>query len=121
MIGAIHAKTLIYGVALAVIGAAIVTTPSKTHAQRAYGGMMGGYGGGTRPGDWMRHHGELRPGHDGRLSDDGRYGRWQRYRLSRLDVSPFSRRNWVLPTSKKSVWDAYAETIKSNLQSMQGM
>ena len=39
-------KTLIYGVALAVIGAAIVTTPSKTHAQRAYGGMMGGYGGG---------------------------------------------------------------------------
>jgi hypothetical protein len=40
-------KTLIYGVALAAIGAAIATVPSKTHAQRAFGGMMGpghGYG-----------------------------------------------------------------------------
>ena len=106
-------KTFIYGVALATIGAAIATIPSQTHAQRGYGGMMG-------PG-----HGYGMMGNYGRgmmggcpMMDATADGKTSTFAAGRI---AFLKAELGITDAQKSVWDAYAETIKGNLQSMQGM
>lgn len=106
-------KTLIYGVALAAIGAAIATVPSKTHAQRAFGGMMG-------PGHGYGMMGNYGPGMMGGCpmmgaTADGKISTFAAGRIA------FLKAELGITEAQKSVWDAYAETIKGNLQSMQGM
>jgi len=98
-------KTLIYSVALAAIGAAaIVAVPSKTHAQRAYGGMMGNSGPGMMGGCPMMG-----------ATADGKISTFAAGRIA------FLKAELGITDAQKNVWDAYAETIKGNLQSMQGM
>lgn len=104
-------RTLIYGVTLAAIGAAIATVPSKTHAQRGYGGMMGhGYG----------MTGNYGPGMMGGcpMMDATADGKISTFAAGRI---AFLKAELGITDAQKSVWDAYAETIKGNLQSMQGM
>ena len=104
---------MIYGVALAAIGAAIATVPSTTHAQRGYGGMMG-------PGHGYGMMGNYGPGMMGGCpmmgaAADGKISTFAAGRIA------FLKAELGITDAQKSVWDAYAETIKGNLQSMQGM
>ncbi|WP_448045896.1 Spy/CpxP family protein refolding chaperone [Bradyrhizobium liaoningense] len=106
-------KTLIYGVALAAIGAAIAIVPSKTHAQRGYGGMMGpgqGYG-------MMGNYGRGMMG-GCPMMDATADGKTSTFAAGRI---AFLKAELGITDAQKTVWDAYAETIKGNLQSMQGM
>jgi hypothetical protein len=107
-------KTFIYGVALATIGAAIATIPSQTHAQRGYGGMMGpghGYG-------MMGNYGRGMMGGCPMMDDATADGKTSTFAAGRI---AFLKAELGITDAQKSVWDAYAETIKGNLQSMQGM
>lgn len=112
-------KIAIYGVVLATIGAAIVTIPSMTHAQRGFGGMMGGggmMGPGYGYGMGNSGRGMMMGGCPGMgATADGEMSTFAAGRIA------FLKAELGIADAQKSAWDAYAETIKSNLQSMQGM
>lgn len=116
-------KILIYGVVLTAIAAGIAgsaTVPS--HAQRADGGMMGGYGGGAMmgPGHGYGMMGNYGPGMMGGCpmmgaTTDGKISTFAEGRIA------FLKAELGITDAQKSVWDSYAETVKGNLQSMQVM
>ena len=113
-------KTLICGVVLMAIAAGIATVPS--HAQRSYGGMMGDYGSGGMmgPGHGYGMMGNYGPGMMGGCpmmgaTADGKISTFAEGRIA------FLKAELGITDAQKSVWDAYAETIKGNLQSMQAM
>ena len=116
-------KNLILGVALMAIAAAIATVPSKTHAQRPYGGMMGGYSSGGMmggPGYGYGMMGNYGPGMMGGCpmmgaTADGKISTFAAGRIA------FLKAELGITDAQKSAWDAYAVTINGNLQSMQGM
>jgi hypothetical protein len=109
-------KKLIYSVVLTAIAAAIATVPS--HAQRAYGGMMGGYAMGPGYGyGMMGNYGLGLMGGCQMMGAtiDGKIVTFAEGRIA------FLRAELGITDAQKSVWEAYAATIKGNLQSMQGM
>ena len=106
-------KLLSSGVALAAIGAALVTVPSKSYAQRGFGSMMGpgpGYG-------MMGNYGRGMMG-GCPMMDATADGETSTFAAGRI---AFLKAELGITDAQKSVWDAYAETIKANLQNMQGM
>lgn len=115
-------KMFIYGVSLMAIGAAFATVPSKTHAQRANGGMMGGYGGGgmMNPGHGYGMMENYGPGMMGGCSMMGATsdGKMPTFAAGRI---AFLKAELGITDAQKGVWDSYATTINDNLQSMQGM
>ncbi|MCB1413515.1 MAG: Spy/CpxP family protein refolding chaperone [Xanthobacteraceae bacterium] len=124
-------KILICSVAAAAMAAATVAIPSATYAQRGpggmMGGMMGGYGGGMMggygggmmgPGYGMR--GNFGPGMMGGCGMMGAAaeGGASTFAAGRL---AFLKAELGITDAQKAVWDTYAEAIKDNLTSMQGM
>jgi hypothetical protein len=115
-------ENLILGVASMAIAAAIATVPSKTHAQLAYGGMVGGYGSGGMmgPGYGYGMMGNYGPGMMGGCpmmgaTADGKISTFAEGRIA------FLKAELGITDAQKSAWDAYTVTINGNLQSMQGM
>lgn len=115
-------KKLIYGLALAVIGTATVVSVPKTNAQGVYGGMMGrnGYGAMTGSGDGYGMMGNNGPG---MLSGCSMMGATAGSKISTFAAGrvAFLKAELGITDAQRSAWDPYAEAIKGNLQSMQGM
>jgi hypothetical protein len=120
-------KTMVCSFAATTLIAALVASPSATHAQRGQGGMMNGYGegmmrgyGGGMMGSGYGMRGNFGPGMMGGCGMMGAAAGsgTSAFAAGRL---AFLKAELAITDTQKDVWDAYAATIKSNLANMQGL